>query len=248
MTSPSRPNLIADRRSCIDDERSASSDLSQSVRHGFSERRTHGASFLVGLCVLGAALLGLMGCVGSFERIDSRVADIARDGIGSGWEPVQLAGGKWGTTVAQRDDRRDYDYLEFDVERRAREEEEEENASGKSVILGEMLAIFPGLLWHGVGHYYAGDYQSSRRIRSIGEWGYLLTAIGGGLLVGAIALDDSSDDILPVSLYVSGGAFAAIGLGYFFTAWGADIYDTPRAIRENGRPWDWLADDEIFDD
>ena len=116
--------------------------------------------------------------------------------------------------------------------------DEEEN--GKSVFVGTLLAFFPGLLVHGLGHMYAGDQQSARRLRHMGEWGYLLTAIGGGLVAGGIALDDSSDDIVPISLYVSGGTIGFVGLGFFFTAWILDMYDTPRAVRSGGRPWRFL--------
>ena len=31
----------------------------------------------------------------------------------------------------------------------------------KSVWVAELLAIFPGLLWHGLGHRYAGDKEKA---------------------------------------------------------------------------------------
>src|ERR1041385_1110917 len=46
------------------------------------------------------------------------------------------------------------------------EEENIEPYEGKvvqtrSVILGELLAIFPGFFWHGLGHQYAGDARTA---------------------------------------------------------------------------------------
>jgi hypothetical protein len=127
-----------------------------------------------------------------------------------------------------------------EVEDEADEVDEERE---KSVVVGELLAFFPGLFVHGLGHYYAGDHVTARKLRGMGEWGYLLTAVGGGILVGAYFLDQSSDDILPISLYVAGGTVGAVGLGYFFTAWVGDMYDTPRAVQSGGKPWRFLMDD-----
>ena len=120
---------------------------------------------------------------------------------------------------------------------------------GKSVFVGTLLAFFPGIFVHGLGHTYAGDQQSARRLREMGEWGYILTAIGGGLVVGGVALDDSSSDIVPTSLYVSGGTIGGIGLGFFLMAWFLDMYDTPRAVRSGGRPWRFLEKEgQLFGD
>jgi hypothetical protein len=237
VTSRACPSLIEELWRTAATETHASNIAARPNSYGVA------CSMVQALVLVALAVTFLVGCAASHERIDARVVNLATGGVGGSFELASYAGGVGNARADERDDK----YLEFEANCDARDEEDEEEGAG-SVILGEMLAIFPGLLWHGVGHHYAGDYQSSRRIRSIGEWGYLLTAIGGGLLVGAYALDESSDGILPISLYVSGGAFAVIGLGYFFTAWGADIYDTPRAVRENGRPWEWLDDDDVFED
>ncbi len=126
---------------------------------------------------------------------------------------------------------------------------DEEEESGKSVFIGELIAIFPGFFIHGLGHRYAGDHATARRLSNMGQWGYLFTAVGGGIVTGAYFIDRSSDNILPVSMYVAGGSVGAVGLGYFFSAWILDIYDTPRAIRSGGRPWRFLREKgDIFDD
>lgn len=113
-----------------------------------------------------------------------------------------------------------------------------------SVIVGEMLAIFPGFFIHGLGHYYAGDRRTSRQINRVGQFGYVMTALGGGVLIGGYALDQDDTEVLgsnlttptAYTLYAVGGVGAAIGVTYFFTAWIYDIIDTPRAVRSGGKP------------
>ncbi|HVR75846.1 MAG TPA: hypothetical protein VMT52_16055 [Planctomycetota bacterium] len=105
-----------------------------------------------------------------------------------------------------------------------------------SVIVGELLAIFPGMFVHGLGHYYAGDYKTAARLFRIGEFGYLLTLVGGGAGVGAYYLEREDQKGYAYSLYATGGTLAAVGLSYFFTAWIYDMIDTPRAVRSGGQP------------
>lgn len=105
-----------------------------------------------------------------------------------------------------------------------------------SVIVGELLAIFPGLLVHGIGHYYASDYATAGRLFRIGEFGYLLTAAGGGVGLGGYYLDRSNHDGFAYSLYATGGTLALAGICYVFTAWIYDMVDTPRAVRTGGAP------------
>jgi hypothetical protein len=116
-------------------------------------------------------------------------------------------------------------------------EEAPEEPPRKSVLVAELLAIFPGFLWHGLGHYYAGDTRTARRIHKAGEWGYLLTAIGGGIVLGGYYLDKETDlQNFAISLYASGGVTGTIGSGFFLTAWFYDMIDTPRAVRSGGEP------------
>ena len=117
------------------------------------------------------------------------------------------------------------------------ERPEREPRGAGSVILGELLAIFPGILVQGVGHYYAGDYNTAARLFRVGETGYLLTAVGAGVGIGGYYLDrGNSSQGLAYSLYASGGLLVTIGVGYWLTAWFYDMIDTPRAVRSGGEP------------
>ena len=105
-----------------------------------------------------------------------------------------------------------------------------------SVIIGELLAIFPGLLVHGLGHYYAGDYPTAGKLFRIGEFGYVLTAAGGGLGYAGYQLDRNDQKSFAYTLYGTGGTIALAGVCYVFTAWFYDMIDTPRAVRTGGAP------------
>ena len=166
---------------------------------------------------LAGAVIGLCcGCVSPFEPIDPSLAREAR--------------------MALRQERPPPD-----------DEPEEENAESytdprttqKSVIVAELLAIFPGLFWHGLGHQYAGDDRTAKEIREMGQWGYLLGAIGGGMLVGGYFLDKEGDspwDSYALTLYITGGITGSAGAIMFLSAWIYDIVDTPRAVRSGGKP------------
>ncbi|MBI4583421.1 MAG: hypothetical protein HY717_05295 [Planctomycetes bacterium] len=130
--------------------------------------------------------------------------------------------------------------------RRDRQEEEAEPAPQKSVVLGVLLAFFPGIIVPGVGHYYAGDTKTAKRLFEMGEWGYLFAAIGGGVGTGAYFLDKSQDNFLPIGLYVAAGGMGTVGAAFLLTAWICDMVDTPRAIRTGGEPWNFFKDDEDF--
>ncbi len=122
--------------------------------------------------------------------------------------------------------------------------EDDDSPSVGDVIVAELIAIFPGMIVHGLGHLYAGDDQTFGRLSSLGQLGYLLTIAGGGLVVGGYYLDEDDTELLgqdltdstAYSLYAAGGVAGGIGLTYFFTAWFYDMIDTPRAVRSGGRP------------
>lgn len=145
------------------------------------------------------------------------------------------------TQLAERDER---DLYERGEEVEEAQIEEDGEVSVGHVIVGELLAFFPGVFVHGLGHYYAGDEQTFRRLNKLGQLGYLLTVIGGGLGVGGYFLDQDDTEVLgqdltdptAYSLYAAGGIAGGIGLGYFFTAWIYDMIDTPRAVSSGGRP------------
>ena len=117
-------------------------------------------------------------------------------------------------------------------------------ASVMDHIAAELIAIFPGMIVHGLGHLYAGDEQTFGRLSNLGQLGYILTIAGGGLAVGGYYLDKEEVDVFgqdltqstAYSLYAAGGVAGGIGLAYFFTAWFYDMIDTPRAVSTGGRP------------
>ena len=147
----------------------------------------------------------------------------------------------WGVIEASSVAKASLGLLEQDRHRQLHPPDEEtpekETRSSGSVVVGELLAIFPGMFIHGLGHYYAGDYQTATRLRHIGEFGYILTAVGAGTAAGGYFVNKSDHQLgLAYTLYGTGGVFGVIGLAYFFTAWGYDMVDTPRAVESGGRP------------
>jgi len=114
----------------------------------------------------------------------------------------------------------------------------ESEADFGDVLLAELIAIVPGAIVPGLGHYYAGDYRTSAQLRRVGGLGIALTAVGGGLIVGGHFLDEEEDvpDGYAYGLYGSGGTVGVLGLAYYLTGWIYDIVDTPRAVLSGGKP------------
>lgn len=105
-----------------------------------------------------------------------------------------------------------------------------------SVFVGELLAVFPGLFWPGLGHTYAGDHRTAAQLRRVGEFGLIVTALGGAAGVGAYYADDNDLTGLSYGLYGAGGVLGVIGVTYWMTAWIYDMVDTPRAVKSGGQP------------
>ncbi len=126
------------------------------------------------------------------------------------------------------------EYERFPLEQEEKFKPEEKSTG--SVILGELIAIFPGLLVHGLGHYYAGDYQTARRLRHVGEMGYVMTAVGAGVVTGGYYLGKEDLHGFSYSLYGVGGTIGVAGVFYLLTAWFYDMIDTPRAVSTGGEP------------
>jgi hypothetical protein len=158
------------------------------------------------------------GCAARWDRVDAAAVDLARLGLAQ--EGVREGRRRFSLP----NDEEDYG------------PPAKEGPGIGSVILGEMLAIFPGLLVHGLGHYYAGDYRTATRLRHVGEFGYIMTAIGGGLGVGGYFLEREDLTGTAYGLYATGAVVGAAGLFYIMTAWFYDMIDTPRAVRSRGRP------------
>lgn len=84
-------------------------------------------------------------------------------------------------------------------------------------LLGGALAIGPGFLVHGLGHYYAGDNETALTL-------LIAELVGVGLIIAGNVLDDRSN-----GAGTTGGARNALvhsGVLLFFGSWAADIIGT----------------------
>ena len=101
---------------------------------------------------------------------------------------------------------------------------EDEVGSPKSVLVGELIAIFPGLLWHGLGHRYAGDVKKAEEIELMEAYSLIAGGAGAGMVLGA--KDDDDLKFLEISGYTVGGLGALLFVG----SWLYDVIYTPAAV------------------
>jgi hypothetical protein len=94
----------------------------------------------------------------------------------------------------------------------------------KSVLIGELLAIFPGLLWHGLGHRYAGDIKKAEEIELMEAYGI----VAGGAGTGLVFAGRSDDDL--IGLEITGWSVGGVGALLFVGSWLYDIIYTPSAV------------------
>jgi hypothetical protein len=123
-----------------------------------------------------------------------------------------------------------------EVPDRVSPQQERRAGSWGEVILGELIAVFPGLVVPGLGHRYAGDYRTANQLLRVGGTGLVLSAVGGGLAYSGFLLDEEDQPGFAYSFYGAGGVIGVIGVGYLLVGWGYDIIDTPRAVLSGGRP------------
>lgn len=98
----------------------------------------------------------------------------------------------------------------------------------KSVIVGELCAIFPGLVIHGLGHRYAGNVEKANEILAMEAYSILTAGLGGGL----VAVGQSEDaDAVTVAGWIGVGSGA---LGFIGT-WLYDIIYTPSEVAKYNR-------------
>ncbi|MCB9547159.1 MAG: hypothetical protein H6706_15115 [Myxococcales bacterium] len=84
-------------------------------------------------------------------------------------------------------------------------------------LFGGVLAVGPGFLIHGFGHYYAGAKDTALSL--------LLAELAGlGLIAASLAIDESTHGSGPTGGLRLGLAHA--GAVLFFGSWGADIFGT----------------------
>ncbi|MCZ6603159.1 MAG: hypothetical protein O6952_09140, partial [Planctomycetota bacterium] len=102
----------------------------------------------------------------------------------------------------------------------------------KSVILGETLAIFPGIIFHGIGHHYAGDHEGGSDLMGK-EWKSLAYPIAWPFLAAA-SLASPENASLAATLDEATGITMAAPI-YFLGTWIYDILNTPALIRAHNR-------------
>jgi hypothetical protein len=98
----------------------------------------------------------------------------------------------------------------------------------KSVLVAELIAIFPGLLVHGLGHRYAGDTDTANEILLMEGYSLLTAGLGGALY--AIGESEDAD-----AVRVAGWIGMGVGGAGFLGTWLYDLVYTPSAIEEHNR-------------
>ena len=100
---------------------------------------------------------------------------------------------------------------------------EPEEFRPKSPVVGELLAIFPGIIVHGMGHRYAGNTEKANEILAMQGYSLLPIGLGAGLW----AIGESQDaDAVKIAGYVGMG----VGAIPFFGTWIYDLVYTPSEV------------------
>lgn len=100
---------------------------------------------------------------------------------------------------------------------------EPEEFKPKSAVVGELLAIFPGIIVHGMGHRYAGNTDRANEILTMEAYSLAVVGLGAGLW----AIGDSQDaDAVKIAGYVGMG----VGGIPFIGTWIYDLIYTPSEV------------------
>jgi hypothetical protein len=102
----------------------------------------------------------------------------------------------------------------------------------KSVVLGEALAIFPGVVIHGIGHRYAGDAETGGDLLEK-EWKSLVYPVIWPFL-GAATLTSPENAAL-METFDEATGITLIFPGLFVGTWIYDLIETPGRIVEHNR-------------
>ncbi len=95
--------------------------------------------------------------------------------------------------------------------------------SRKSPVVGELLAIFPGILVHGMGHRYAGNSEKADEILAMEAYSLFPIALGGTLW--AIGEDQDAD-----AIRIAGWVGMGVGAVPFLGTWVYDLVYTPSEV------------------
>lgn len=125
----------------------------------------------------------------------------------------------------------------------------------RSPTIGVMLAIFPGVLVHGMGNYYAGKEERAKELLEEEGYSVLFMGIGTGLFFLGLNSQDSADDedgavktfhqVSSILSFTGAGITGVIGVFMFFDSWFRDIYETPGACRDARVDWDEEWDEDF---
>ena len=106
-----------------------------------------------------------------------------------------------------------------------------EESPGKSVLKGELLAIFPGFFVHGLGHRYAGNEEKADDLLAMECYSLLTSGLGGGLVGIGIGEDAKAVEI-------AGWIGVGVGGTAFLGSWIYDIVFTPSEVNRANRARD----------
>jgi hypothetical protein len=100
---------------------------------------------------------------------------------------------------------------------------EEPQPARKSAFVGELLAIFPGIIVHGMGHRYAGNPDKADEILVMELYSLIPIGLGAGLY----GIGESQD---ADAVRVAGLVGMGIGAIPFFGTWIYDLVYTPSEV------------------
>lgn len=125
----------------------------------------------------------------------------------------------------------------------------------RSQTVGVLLAIFPGVLVHGTGNYYAGKKDRAKELLEEEGYSVLFMGIGVGLFFLGLNSQDSADDsdgaektfhqVSGILSFTGAAITGVIGVFMFFDSWFRDIYETPAACRDADVDWDEEWDEDF---
>lgn len=116
----------------------------------------------------------------------------------------------------------------------------------KSVIIGETLAIFPGILFHGLGHHYAGDHEMGSELMDK-EWKSVAYPIVWPLL--GVATLSAPDNAALVATFDEATSISLISPFLFVGTWFYDLFKTPARVRDHNRMVDRMWEvKEVLDE
>jgi len=100
----------------------------------------------------------------------------------------------------------------------------------KTNIKAVALAVFPGVIWHGLGHRVAGEEETAHKLLKLEGISFLTGVTGLTALSFLGNANETAGILIPVSM---------IGFGTFAISWFADVMGTTGLSRslESGRPY-----------